>query len=290
MITFNRIGLALAFSPTAEAILSETARLAGVFKAELVLVHVGPHGPAEDQRLNELLEKTRLSQNNINIIWQEGEPADTILTVCQQGKIDLLVAGALKRENLVQYYIGTIARKIMRKADCSLMMIANPSTQPKALKNIVVSAEDSSFVEEALQTACQIGADQEQAWLHIVRELKLYGLAMAATDQQSEKEYNKMQQQLIQDEVTEVEKMLSRIPHGNLKINIKMLSGKSGFELCKFASRKQADLLVVGAPSRRFSWLDRVFPHDLEYVFADLPCNLLVVHPGVLDGKEDSHG
>jgi nucleotide-binding universal stress UspA family protein len=63
-----------------------------------------------------------------------------------------------------------------------------------------------------------------------------------------------------------------------VKINIKMLSGKSGFELCKFVERKQAGLLVVGAPPRRFSLFDRIFPHDLEYVFADLPCNLLVVN------------
>jgi nucleotide-binding universal stress UspA family protein len=73
--------------------------------------------------------------------------------------------------------------------------------------------------------------------------------------------------------------MLAKIPHDGVKINIKMLSGKSGFELCKFAQRKQADWLVVGSPARRFKLFDRVFPHDLEYVFADLPCNLLIVHP-----------
>jgi nucleotide-binding universal stress UspA family protein len=107
----------------------------------------------------------------------------------------------------------------------------------------------------------------------------LYGLAMAATHQHSEQEYTALQQNLMQEEVAEVEKMLAKIPHENVKVNIKMLSGKSGFELCRFAARKQADLLVVGAPPRRFSWFDRVFPHDLEYVFADLPCNLLIVHP-----------
>jgi hypothetical protein len=33
---------------------------------------------------------------------------------------------------------------------------------------------------------------------------------------------------------------------------------------------------------------DRVFPNDLEYVFADLPCNLLIVHPAT-KRKEDPH-
>ena len=72
----------------------------------------------------------------------------------------------------------------------------------------------------------------------------------------------------------------------DLKINIKIVSGKSGFEIAQFAQRKQADLLVVGAPPRRFSLFDRVFTHDQEYIFADLPCNLLIVNPR----KEAAHG
>jgi nucleotide-binding universal stress UspA family protein len=62
------------------------------------------------------------------------------------------------------------------------------------------------------------------------------------------------------------------------------VSGKSGFELPKFAVKKSANLLVLGAPPRRSSFFDRLFPHDLEYILADLPCNLLIVH------QTTSHG
>jgi nucleotide-binding universal stress UspA family protein len=286
MIIFKRIGLALAFSPTAEAMLIETSRLKRLFQSELILIHIGVHTPKEDDLLKNLLQKTRLEEKDVAVIWQEGNPALQILSVCRSEKIDLLVAGALKQENLVKYYVGTIARKIMRKAGCSLMMIINPSTQPSELKNIVVNAEDSPFVEQALQAACVISDRNDHAMIHIVRELKLYGLAMSAAHQHSEEEYSKLQQHLIQDEIKEVEKMLSTIPHDAARLNIKMLSGKSGFELSKFAERKQADLLIVGAPAHRFSLLDRMFPHDLEYIFADMPCNLLIVHPR----KEETGG
>jgi nucleotide-binding universal stress UspA family protein len=90
---------------------------------------------------------------------------------------------------------------------------------------------------------------------------------------------------MVREELDEVEKILARIPHPKLKVNIKVLSGKAGFELARFAERKNADLLIVGAPARRFSLFDRVFPHDLEYVFANLPCNLLVVKP-----RKQTHG
>ena len=111
----------------------------------------------EKQLLKYWLERVGLSEESVRIIWEKGDIADKILKVCRREEIDLLIAGALQRENLVQYYIGTIARKIMRKAECSLMMIINPSAASRAIRNVVVNAEDSPYVEEALQAACRLG-------------------------------------------------------------------------------------------------------------------------------------
>ena len=109
---------------------------------------------------------------------------------------------------------------------------------------------------------------------------------MSASDQSSEGEYENIRHSMVREEIEKVEILLHKVPHNHLKINIKVVAGKSGFELAQFARRKQADLLVVSAPPRRFKFLDRLFTHDLEYVFADLPCNLLIVQPG----KEGSRG
>lgn len=281
MITaIRKIGLAIAFSPRTEALLAEAARLKKMWDAELLLIHVGDHGEKEESRLKQLLIATGLGEENaVKIFWETGKPSERILLTCKKERIDLLIAGALKKENLVQYYLGTVARKILRKADCSVLLLTNPSTTPQLFKNIVVNAEDSPYVEEALITACHIGLRDKATWLHVVREIKMYGLTMTVSEQYSEEEYENMRQSLVKSEVADVEKILQRIPHEGLKVNIKLVSGKSGFELSKFAQRKQADLLVVGAPPRRFSLFDRVFTHDQEYIFADLPCNLLIVNP-----------
>ena len=45
------LGLAIAFSPTAERMLAEAVSLAVLFKARLVLIHVGDHGEKEEQLL-----------------------------------------------------------------------------------------------------------------------------------------------------------------------------------------------------------------------------------------------
>lgn len=287
MSVIKKIGVAVAFSPRIEAILAEAARIKNLWGAELILIHVGTHGDKETARLNEVLAKTGLNEGpDIKIVWEEGKPSHRILATCKKENVDLLIAGALKKENLVQYYLGTVARKIIRKADCSVLLLTNPSTTPQPFKNIVVEADDRPYVEQSLRAACDIALKDKSAWLHIVRELKMYGLTMAAAEQCTEEEYEDMRHKLVQSEIETVEKILKTIPHEGLKVNIKLVSGKSGFELAQFTKRKQADLLIVGAPERRFSFFDRVFTHDQEYIFADLPCNLLIIHPR----KEAAHG
>jgi nucleotide-binding universal stress UspA family protein len=277
-IRFDKIGLAIAFSPTSQALLTEAARLAVQFNAQLIVVHVGEHGANEVAKMNQLLQSIVSFNITPVILWRKGKPVEEILKVCNNENIDLLVAGALKKENILQNYIGTVARKIMRKANCSVLMIQNPTRERNPTNNIVVNAEDSPFVEEAIGAACYIGQLENAQWLHITRELKLLGLALSANEQCTEEEYHNSMQGMVREELEQVEKILARTPHSKLKVNIKVLSGKAGFELARFAERKNADLLIVGAPARRFSLFDRVFPHDLEYIFANLPCNLLVVN------------
>jgi nucleotide-binding universal stress UspA family protein len=279
MNAIKKIGVAIAFSPRIEAILAEASRMKKLWGAELILIHVGEHGEKEITRLNQLLLQTGLNGDDVKVFWEKGKPSQRILATCKKENVDLLIAGALKKENLVRYYLGTIARKIIRKADCSVLLLTNPSIGPKPFKNIVVEADDRPYVDQSLQAACQIALKDNSMWLHIVRELKMYGLTMTAAEQCSEEEYEEMRNKLVQSEIETVEKILQQIPHEGVKINIKLVSGKSGFELTQFTKRKQADLLIVGAPDRRFSFFDRVFTHDQEYIFADLPCNLLIIHP-----------
>ena len=286
---YHKIGLAIAFSPRLEALLYEAARLKEYWQSELVLIHVGDASADAAESLKTLLIKVGLSVQEVIIRWEQGEPAKRILAVCREEKVDLIIAGALKKENLLKYYLGTIARKILRKAECSVLLLLNPSVEPKPMHNIVVNAEDSPYVELALEVACELGKTEKSNWLHVVREIKLYGLTMSAADQHSEDEYSQLRSDLVTTEIDNVQKMLNKIPHEGLKVNIKILSGKSGFELAQFAVRKHAELLILGAPPRKFSFFDRVFPHDQEYIFADLPCSLLIVN-AKHNRKEASHG
>jgi len=278
-VHFKVIGLAISFSPTTTAMVKETVRLVSWFQSDLVLIHVGPKSSEKTEAMQRLMDGTGIEANRIKVFWVEGKPAEQILKVCNQVGVDLLVAGALKKENLVNHYLGTVARKIMHKAKCSIWMVTEPSIELRPLRNIVVDAEGSiSNMNNILTLACTIAANEQDAWVHVVRELKMLGLALSAREQCTESEYDELQKSMVREETTLVQNELDRIPHPNLKINIKLLSGKSGFELSQFAKRKTSDLLIINAPQRKFWLIDRIFTHDHEYIFSDLPCNLLVLN------------
>lgn len=284
---FSKLGVAIAFSPRIRALLSETARLKRLWNASLVIIHVGEKTEKEEKLLQEHLREVGLADSaDVRIFWEQGKPSEKILARCKKENVELLIAGALRKEKLIQYYLGTVARKILRKASCSVLMLTDPRNAPLPFQNLVVNAEISNHVSDVLRTAISVAHADKAQWVHLARELKLYGLTMSASESYSEEEYENARATLVKEEINSVQKLIEQIPHEGVRINIKLLSGKSGFELSKFAQRKGADLLIVGAPPRRFSLFDRVFPHDLEYIFADLPCNLLMVHPR----KEVKHG
>ena len=276
---FRRIALAVAFSPRTEALLAEASRLCGAWQAHLTLIHVGVLDTGKMIWLKDTLGRLSIAEQSFDVHAESGDPSKVILRACRDRRIDLLIAGALQKENLVKYYLGTVGRNILRNAPCSVLMLTHPRIEDHAFGHIVALAEDTPHIKETLRAACSIATASRSAWLHILREIKMYGLTLAATGQSTEEEYSHLRHQLVREEIEAAEGLITDLPHEGVKVNIKVVSGKAGYEVSRFAERKHADLIVVGAPERRFNFLDRFFSNDLEYLFADLPCNFMMVQP-----------
>ena len=108
-----------------------------------------------------MLEKIGVDRTSVKVVWQEGDPARRILTFCQE-EDQLADHRCAETREPRPALRRTIARTVMRKADCSLMMLVSPGKQRELLKNIVVDAEDSPFVEDALQAACEMATHHGQ--------------------------------------------------------------------------------------------------------------------------------
>lgn len=274
---FKKIAAAIAFSPRMEAILSEASRLSQLFNAELILVHVGEKDEHKKKLLQKKMEKVSINPIRTPVLWESGDPAKSILATCKRQQVDLLIAGALQKENIFKYYTGSVARDILRKAPCSVLVLIEPGGQPERFRRIVIHAGERAEATHTISAACLIGKRDRSSQLHILKELKMYGFTMALAGEDPEHTYAETRRNLVQEEIDKVKELMSCCSCEGLKINIKIVAGQYGAELVRFSRQSKADLLVVAAPGRDLNILDRMFPHDLEHILADLPCNLLWV-------------
>ncbi|WP_291780932.1 universal stress protein [Cecembia sp.] len=272
---FKRIALAVAFSPRMEALICEAKRLKEIFDAELFLIHVGEKVPELENNLEAILEKHGL-QKDANLVWETGNPARKIIHFSKENQIDLLVAGALKTEGFFKYYIGSVARKIIRKASCSVLMLIEPLENPTPFDKVVINGTQHDQTPFVIQQGLNWCKADKAKQVYVVNEIKMYGMQMAAAGEGGEEEIGNTRRKLVAEEVDYVEKILKTLDKGDLRVHIKITCGKWAVELARFAEDIKADLLVVGDEGK-LGFLDRLFPHDLEDILSDLPCNVLIV-------------
>lgn len=258
--------------------LAEAYRLKKLFEAELYCIHIGPKGKAEEEFLDDVLQKVSIKKDEVNILWEEGKAVRQILSICRKENIDLLVAGALQKENLFNFYIGSVARKIIRKASCSVLMIINPTIQPNPFQKIVINGSTGVRDLKTIKKGIKFAHCENASQAYIFKDIHGYGLSLMVSTEESETEFAERRRVLVQQEIEETKDLLNSIDTFAVQIHIKVAGGKEGYELKKFVQKINADLLVVRAPERTLRFLDRIFPHYLEMIMSDLPANLLIDH------------
>jgi nucleotide-binding universal stress UspA family protein len=274
---FRKLGLAVTFSPTGRALLTETKRLKDLFNASLVLIHVGRKNPETENQLSEIINQAGLSNSEVEIIWTSGEPGDAILSSAKSAGIDLLIAGALEKENILKYYIGSVARRIMRDASSSVLILKAPSENPAGNKKFFVSTDFSEYSEYTIRKTYAFALLEEAEELVVIRDYRIPGLASAVLDSgnMDEVENARIQWQLEEEEKMRI--FLRELNLKNIKITAHCLYGREGWKAGNFARENNADIFSISAPAKRLKFIDRLFPHEAEYTFEQLPSNLLIV-------------
>jgi len=276
-LVFKKIGIAIAFSPRLEALIAEAAKMQVGLKSEFIFIHVGNKSEEDVKTINEYLEKYNLL-NNSKLIWQEGETVETILNICDEEQLDLLVAGALEKESLIKYIMGSVARKLSRKIKCSMLMLTEPKIESSPLKSIVVEGSNNPKTENTIAVAIEIAKAFKVKNVDVIQETDLNKAVLIRSDEFKENEVAKHKENLIEEEDKRLNYILSCNDCGDIKINIDRIEGKPGYIISKYAREHHADLLILNSPDRKLNLIDRVFPTDIEFALADLPCNLLLVN------------
>jgi nucleotide-binding universal stress UspA family protein len=274
---FKKLGLAITFSPTGKSLLKETNRLKLLFNASLYLIHVGKRTPETEKLLNQVITNAGIAGSEVEIIWTSGEPANAILSSTKSANIDLLIAGALEKENIIKYYVGSVARKIMRDADCSVLILKSPSDNPSRFKKFFVSTDFSEQSEYAIRKTYQFALLDNADELIIIRDYRIPGLASAVQDSGNIEELENIRGEWQQEEEEKMRIFLRELNLKNIKITTHCLYGREGWKASSFAKQHNADIYTINVPARKLKFIDRIFPHEAEYTFEKLPSNLLII-------------
>ena len=243
------------------------------------MLHVGDQTAEKTDKINSLLQNIEYGDVEIEIHWRRGKPIDTILKACTEYKVDLLILGALQHENMYQFYVGSIARQLTRKVGCSVMLLVKPSVERLPCKNVVVNGLDAPetpvAITDAFYVANALGAQQ----ITIVEEIRQKEIHVTVEDDKSLRQATLRKEELKKREDSRVQLILDELPPvllENVKVKTQGIFGTRGYSIGHYAEVARADLLVMNAPDKT-RLIDRVFPHDIEYILSDLPTDILII-------------
>jgi len=179
---FKSIGIGVAYSPNLKANLFEAARLAVFFKSKLFLIHVGDASEEKINMLKVILKSFEKDKLDYEVVFKKGDPVDVILSVSEEKKIDLLILGAVQREQFVKYYVGSIARKITRQAKCSVLLLIKPSINRVPCEHIVVNGLKDPKTEQTIATSFYVAKKLKAKKITIVEEINKNSVAVKVED------------------------------------------------------------------------------------------------------------
>lgn len=276
---FKVIGIGATFSPNLKANLYEAARLAMFFEAKLVLIHVGEHTQEKYDKFEAILASFIDRGLKHEVIFTPGDPVEVILKTTEKLRIDLLIIGALQRENLLNYYVGSIARKITRKVKCSILLLIKPSIDRLVCNHIVVNGLEDPKTKQTIEAAFYVSHKLGSGRLSIVEEIGVEEVAVNVDDDVTLRKATIAREKLSRRENNRVQEIIETIPEtykSNVNIKTQPIFGKRGYSIGHYAEVVRADLLVMNAPSKVGFW-DRLFPHDIEHILTELPTDVLIV-------------
>ena len=246
-----------------------------------MLIHVGSKNDEDEQRFREIIKscEDQVEVDEVEIVWAEGDPSTVILQTAERKKVDLIIAGAQPREGLLRYYMGSVARRLVRSSNCSILLLTHPDKRKQTCGKVVVNGLDHPKTKDTIMKAAAVARNFGSSQLTIIEEVDPAKVGTRIEDDASlkkamdaKKGIEKQEQQRIQGILEEINGEL------DIKVNQKCIFGKRGYTISHFAESSCADLLVMNSPDTKLGFLDRVFTHDLEYVLSELPSDLLIVH------------
>jgi nucleotide-binding universal stress UspA family protein len=249
------------------AVLAEAGRVSLSLAAPLCLIHADEFAPEKEERFRSALRDLHLDPGSA-IRFEPGEPAEAILKVQREENIDLLVAGAMETESVHRNFTGDVARELLKRAPCDLLLFTEPNENSKPPEGIIVVVPDLSepsrrVLRSALDLAQRGGGHQIITLLHV----------QTTFAQAKEKALGVNNGTLSTEETLQSWVEVEARP--GMELDYHLLRGNTGFTACEFIQSSGTDLVVM--PSQMPAADQTVFAPALDWIIQVIPGNLWVI-------------
>ncbi len=270
---YRTVGVASAFSPRFLLVLAEGKRVRDRLCRQLQLIYVGTRDDETARKFSAALLELALPEDSA-IHYQEGEdPAAAILEAARLNEIDLLVAGALEKEVVLRPFLGNVARTLVRKAGCSVILFIKPEREPKPLGRIVFMADYSDHGRAALLKALRLAALEKCEKLYVIRVYTTFDEARAKARTDAPESEGEGARTLDEEEIA-LEKFIDSAGTTDVPIEMRCIRGNTGYAALDFIQSIDASLLAV--PVDPAACGDGL-PAHVAWITDVIPCNLWVI-------------
>jgi nucleotide-binding universal stress UspA family protein len=269
---YRSIAVASTFSPRFLQVLAEAKRIRDRFDSTLSLIYVGEQDEETTKKFADALAQLDLPPDS-RIHYQTGEPAATILRAAADNKVDLIVAGALEKEVILRSFLGNVARRLVRDADCSVMLFTHPESEPKPFKKIVFMADYSEHGQRAFGATLQLAKREGCERLYAVRVYTTFDEARAS--RRAKNVGSGVPARTLDEEEAALEKFILAAGQTEVPIEARCVRGNTAYAASDFVQAIEADLLAV--PLLPQPEMRKNLPPQIAWVTDVIPCNLWVI-------------
>ena len=260
----------VALSPHAPLIAIAAAAIAERLNARPVYVHAGEESELKREKLEQLLRMAGIPENH-DLLIQDVDPVDAVSDTAARYDAAMIVAGALEEEGMLQRIVGSVARRIARKAECPVLLLPLQVQGLPRFERVVVGARFDDDIAPVLAYVTALLRAMGVRAFTIVQEVGFVNRLTAryASDEERE-EFENDQRRILLD-------YLSVFDLSGFTVDVDVLEESAeGVASVDYARSVGADLLVFQAPSRSLTIWDRLFTHPAESVLSSLPCSMLL--------------
>jgi nucleotide-binding universal stress UspA family protein len=270
MDIFGKVAVASTFSPRFLPMLAEAKAVASLLERPVEVIHAGIGTRDNQDRFSEAFTALKFSAP---IHWSEAAlPSAAIIQAVRNAEIGLLLAGAMERDNQGRFFLGKVARALIREAPCSLLLFANPARDPVPFRNLAVIVDFTPASRHALRATLELAARSKAESVHVLRIFTIFAQLLAEPY-----EFVKgPDTSALEAEEERLDAFVKEFDAAGVPIETRCIEGTTGFAAADFVQSIGADLLVIASETTAGH---AGFPARMEWLENVIPANLLVIRP-----------